>query len=81
MIAELFKVIKSSIRRKNGFPGDSVISNAQGFFRNTNDAEMFALPGVMVVPPTGSSLVFIPVGGNRKAGVCIAGHNYQIGLH
>jgi hypothetical protein len=78
MIAELVKVIKSKIHQKKNFPGDSVMCNVQGFFRNVIDSELYALPGVLVVPPKNANLIFIPVGGNRKAGVCIAGHNYQI---
>lgn len=78
MIAELVKVIKSKLHTKTNFPGDSIMCNAQGFFRNVIDSELYALPGVLVVPPENANLIFIPVGGNRKSGVFIAGHNYQI---
>lgn len=78
VIAELLQVVTSRIKQKDRFPGESVISNAKGMGGATHDAELYALPGVTVVPPENSRLIFIPVGGTRKAGVCIAGHNYQI---
>lgn len=78
MILELFEVLSSAIKTKTDYPGPSVVSQAEGVGGHTDDIEVYGLPGVVSIPAEGARLIFVPVGGSRKNGVAVAGHNYAV---
>lgn len=75
MISQLVRTIKSKFQTRKGYPGQSVVSNVQGF--RAKDVEVYGLAGVVCIPPESARMVYVPYGGTYR-GVCIGGHNYLI---
>jgi hypothetical protein len=72
---ELVRVLKSKITQRDGYPGESVQSNVQGY--HAMDSEVYGLPGVVCIPPENVRMIYVPYGNSRR-GACVGGHNYQL---
>lgn len=78
MIAELVKVATATIKALHGAPGQAVVVTGHGAGGQAVEAEVYAPAGILSRPPRDARGVFLPLGGSRKYGVVIAGHNYKV---
>jgi len=79
MMAELVRVISSSLEKLHGAPGAQVITKGKGLGAIDSQAEVYSPLGFFSRPPKGSRVVTIPLAGGRTR-VVIAGANYQLNL-
>ena len=78
MMAELFRITDSVLKRWHSAPGDAVVVVGEGLGKQTIEAELYQPSGIMGQPPKGARGVFLPIGKGRRYGVLIATQNYQI---
>ncbi len=80
VIAELIQIASSAIKTWHGAPGDAVVVTGSGERGLAVEAEVYAPAGFLSRPPKDARGVFIPLGGSRKYGVVISGHNYKVSI-
>lgn len=79
-LIEMVKVISASITKRKSFPGKSVYAKVEGLSGGTKEVDYFQNSNLLANPAKNVRLIFVPVNGSQKAGVAVAGHNYQIEL-
>lgn len=80
LVAELVRVASATIKAWKSAPGQAVVVTGVGAGGQALEAEVYAPAGILSRPPKDARGVFIPLGGGRKYGVVIAGHNYQVSI-
>lgn len=79
MIAELVRVVSSSLKTRTGAPGRQVVITGKGIGATDSEAEVYPSPGIFARPPRGSRVVVVPLAGGRTR-VVIGAANYGITL-
>jgi phage gp45-like len=79
-MAELVQIASATIKALHGAPGQAVVITGSGVGGQAVEAEVYAPAGFLSRPPKDARGVFIPIGGSRKYGVVIAGHNYKVSI-
>jgi hypothetical protein len=74
MMAELFTVVRSYIKDRNG-AGQSVHIEGKGRGGKGLNAEIYSAAGVFSRPPKGTRGICLPIGRER---IVLAMHNYQV---
>ena len=77
-MAELVKIASATVKRLRGAPGDAVVVTGKATGGQAVEAEVYAPAGLLSRPPKDARGVFLPLGGSRRYGVVIAGHNYKV---
>jgi phage gp45-like len=80
MMAELVKIASAVSKVLHGAPGQAVVITGAGAGGQAVEAEVFAPAGILSRPPKDARGVFIPLGGSRKYGVVLSGHNYKVAI-
>jgi len=78
MIAELFRITGSALKKLKSAPGEAVVIVGEGLGKQTIEAELYQPSGIMGNPPKNAVGVFLPIGKGRRYGVLIATQNYQV---
>lgn len=77
MIAELVRVVSTTLTARNGAPGRQIVVTGKGLGGGSAEAEVYNPLGVYGRPPKGAKVLLVPIAGG-KTRVVVAGVNYQV---
>jgi hypothetical protein len=79
MIAELFRVVSSSLKTLNGAPGRQIVATGKGLGNVDTQAEVYNPAGVFSRTPKGARVLMLPIAGGKTRAI-IGMVNYQLTL-